>query len=200
MTHSDEYVTQRTSFRLVLLTFVNRTFLWILTRFSAKAGTNPLWRLCSRFLLLEMQIRQWKGPLSAKPYVKFERFFADSPEHLQRFQNFVAGNGILVDLLAANWFEYLPIKDRVLVTSLFRRIYQTENVWISYRNRPAIIDRTSTLQNLNQDDLPESIFIVPVKYISGLMGVWLMISKSFVLIGSTLEAGFRASFLSLIHI
>ena len=177
MTNSDEHKTHRTSFRLVLLSFINRTFLWVLTRFSSQAGTSPLWRLCSRFLFLEMQNRQWRGPLSAKPYADFERYFAGTPEHLQRFQNFIAGGGILIDLLAVNWFEYLPIKDRVPVTSLFRRIYQTENVWLSYRNRPAIMDKISTLKNLDQDDLPKSVFIVPVKYLSGQANAWLVVSN-----------------------
>ena len=194
MTYSEEYETQRTSFRLVLLSFINRTYLWVLTRFSSKAGTGPFWRLCSRFLFLEMQARQWRGPLSAKPYIQFERYFANSPEHIERFQNFVAGNGILVDLLAANWFEYLPIKERVPVTSLFRRVYEGENVWLSYRNRPAIVDRIKTLENVDQDSLPESVFIVPVRSVGGLMGVWLKISKFFSAIGTAIENSFKAVF------
>lgn len=192
MVHSAEHQTQRTSLRLVLLSFVNRTFLWVLTRFSSKAGTGPFWRLSLRFLLLEMQARQWRGPLSTKPYIKFERYFAHHPDHLERFQNFVAGNGILVDLLAANWFEHLPIKDRVPVTSLFRRIYQTENVWLSYRNRPAIVDRMSTLENVDQDSLPEAVFIVPVRSLSGPMAIWLKVTKFFSAIGSGLESAFKS--------
>ena len=197
MTYSEEYETQRTSLRLVLLSFVNRTYLWVLTRFSPKAGTGPFWRLCSRFLFLEMQARQWRGPLSSKPYIQFERYFAHSSDHLERFQNFVAGNGILVDLLAANWFEYLPIKERVPVTSLFRRIYQAENVWLSYRNRPAIVDRIKTLENVDQDSLPQSIFIVPVRSVGGVMGVWLKVSKFFSAIGTAIENGFKAFFRAL---
>jgi len=191
VTYSEEYETPRTSFRLVLLSFINRSFLWILTRFSTKAGTGAFWRLCSRFLFLEMQARQWRGPLSAEPYTLFERYFASTPEHLLRFQNFVAGNGILVDLLSANWFEYLPIKDRVPVTSLFRRIYQAENVWLSYRNRPAIVERTSTLENVDQDSLPKSVFIVPVHSVGGVMGVWLKITKFFAMIGNAVGTGFH---------
>lgn len=194
MTYSEEYETQRTSLRLVLLSFINRTFLWVLTRFSSRAGTGPFWRLCSRFLFLEMQARQWRGPLSTKPYIQFERYFAHSSEHLERFQNFIAGNGILVDLLSVNWFEYLPIKERVPVTSLFRRIYQAENVWLSYRNRPAIVDRVKTLENVDQDSLPESIFIVPVRSVSGFMGIWLKITKFFSAIGTVIEKVFKTVF------
>ena len=145
-------------------------------------------------MFLEMQARQWRGPLSAKPYVQFERYFAESHEHLERFQNFIAGNGILVDLLAANWFEYLPIKDRVPVTSLFRRIYQAENVWLSYRNRPAIVDRVSTLENVDQDSLPESVFIVPVRSVGGLMGVWLKVIKFLTTIGTAIGFFFTRIF------
>lgn len=176
------------------MSFVNRVFLWVLTRFSSKAGNGPFWRLCSRFLFLEMQARQWRGPLSSKPYIQFEHYFAHSPEHLERFQNFVAGNGILVDLLSTNWFEYLPIRERVPVTSLFRRIYQSENVWLSYRNRPAIVDRISTLENVDQDSLPQSVFLVPVRSVGGAMGVWLKISKFFSAIGSAIENSFKAAF------
>lgn len=140
---------------------------------------------------MEMQARQWRGPLSARPYVQFERYFASSADHLERFQNFVAGNGILLDLLTANWFEYLPIKDRVAVTSLFRRIYQTENVWLSYRNRPAIVDRLNTLDNVDQDDLPESVFVVPVRNISGSVGIWLTVSKFFSGISFAVENIFK---------
>ncbi|MEP3890016.1 MAG: CDP-glycerol glycerophosphotransferase family protein [Hellea sp.] len=165
-----------------------------MTRFSSKAGTGPFWRLCSRFLFLEMQARQWRGPLSSKPYIRFERYFAHSAEHLERFQNFVAGNGILVDLLASNWFEYLPIRERVPVTSLFRRIYQSENVWLSYRNRPAIVDRMKTLDNVDQDSLPQSVFIVPVRSVGGVMGVWLKITKVFSVIGAAIENSFKAIF------
>jgi len=194
VTHSDEYETPRTSFRLVLLSFINRSFLWVLTRFSTKASTGPFWRLCSRFLFTEMQARQWRGPLSAKPYILFERYFASNPEHLERFQNFVAGNGILVDLLGANWFEHLPIKDRVPVTSLFRRISQAENVWLSYRNRPAIVERVSTLENVDQDSLPKSVFIVPVRSVGSAMGIWLKVTKLFSSIGHAVETGFRQIF------
>jgi len=194
VTYSEEYETQRTSFRLVLLSFINRAYLWVLTRISAKATTGPFWRLCGRFLFLEMHARQWRGPLSAKPYIQFERYFAQSPEHLERFQNFVAGNGILPDLLSANWFEYLPIKDRVPVTSLFRRIYKGENVWLSYRNRPAIVDRLKTLENVDQDSLPGSVFIVPVRSVRGLMGAWLKVSKFFSAIGTAIENSFKTAF------
>ena len=163
-------------------------------RFSSKAGANPLWRLSNRFLILEMQARQWRGPLSAKPYIQFERYFASSPQHLERFQNFVAGNGIIVDLLAADWFEHLPIKDRVSVTSLFRRVYQTDNVWLSYRNRPAVVDRLPTLENVDQDSLPDTVFIVPVKSVDGLMGIWLKIYKTFSLISLCVATAFQAVF------
>ncbi len=186
--------TQRTSFRLVLLSFINRAFVWFLTRFSTKAGSNPLWRLAGRFLFIEMQTRQWRGPLSAKPYIDFERYFASSAEHLERFQNFIAGNGILVDLLAANWFEYLPIKERVPVTSLFRRIYQGENVWLSYRNRPALVDKLSTLENVDQDSLPDSVFIVPVRSIGGVTAVWLKLNKTLSTIGGTVQKAVNAIF------
>ena len=189
MTHSDKYETPRTSLRLVLLSFINRNFLRVLTRFSSKASTGPFWRLCSRFLFLEMQARQWRGPLSANPYILFERYFATSPEHLERFQNFVAGNGILADLLAANWFEYLPVRDRVPVTSLFRRVYKAENVWLSYRNRAAIVERTSTLENIDQDTLPKSVFIVPERSTSGAMGVWLKVSRFFSGLGGAIGTG-----------
>ncbi len=194
MTYSAEYETQRTGLRLVLLSLINRIFLWFLTRFSSQAGTSPLWRLCSRFLFAEMRIRQWRGPLSAKPYIQFEHFFANSPEHLERFQNFVAGQEIFVDLLAANWFEYLPIKDRVPVTSLFRRIYEKENVWLSYRNRPAIVDRIQTLENVDQDSLPEDVFRSPEPSVSGGMALWLVLSKSVSAFWNTIETGFSIIF------
>ena len=191
MTYSEEYETQRTSLRLVLLSFVNRVFLWVLTRFSSQAGSGPLWRLCSRFLFLEMQAGQKRGPLSSKPYIQFERYFSHSPEHLERFQNFVAGNRLLVDLLAANWFEYLPISERVPVTSLFRRIHEAENVWLSYRNRPASVGRLKTLDNVDQDSLPESVFLVPVRPVDGIMGAWLKVSKLFSAIGTVIEQVFK---------
>lgn len=199
MTTPDTDKTQRTSFRLVLLSFINRTFLWFLTRFSSKAGSNPLWRLAGRFLFTEMQARQWRGPLSAKPYIDFERYFAPSTEHLERFQNFVAGNGILVDLLAANWFEYLPIKERVPVTSLFRRVYQAENVWLSYRNRPGLVDRLTTLENVDQDSLPDSVFIVPVRTISGVSDIWLKINKIISATGAVIEKSASALFQGIVE-
>lgn len=191
MTHSDEHETPRTSFRLVLLSLINRSFLWVLSRFSSRASTGPFWRLCSQFLFTEMQARQWRGPLSAKPYILFERYFASNPDHLLRFQNFIAGNSILVDLLSTNWFEYLPIKDRVPVTSLFRRISKAENVWLSYRNRPIIVERVATLENVDQDSLPKSIFIAPESSIGGPMKLWLNITKFFTAIGNATETGFR---------
>jgi len=176
------------------LSLVNRAFLWVLTRFSSQADTSALWRLCSRLLFSEMRLRQWRGPLSARPYVQFERYFANSPEQLERFQNFIAGNEIFVDLLAANWFEYLSIKDRVPVTSLFRRIYEAENVWLSYRNRPAIVDRIQTLDNVDQDSLPEEVFIAPERSISGGMVLWLAVSKLFTAFWATIEASISAIF------
>lgn len=194
MKHPDDDEIQRTSFRLVLLSFINRIFLWVLTRFSHKAGNGPFWRLCSRFLFLEMQARQWRGPLSAKPYVLFEQYFANTPEHLERFQNFVAGNGILADLLRTNWFEYLSIKDRVPVTSLFRRIYKAENVWLSYRNRPAIVEQVRTLENVDQDSLPPSIFIVPVPAVGTAMRLWLKITVFFTAISNAIDTGIRKIF------
>ena len=139
-----------------------------------------------------MQARQWRGPLSAEPYVKFERYFSHQPEHLERFQNFIAGNGILKDLLAANYFEHLPIKDRVPVTALFRKIYAVENVWLSYRNRPASVDNVDSLKNVDQDSLPESVFIVPVHALSGGQNLWLKIVSFFTTILSALEATAKA--------
>ena len=138
-----------------------------------------------------MQARQWRGPLSAKPYILFERYFASSPEHLLRFQNFIAGSGILVDLLSTNWFEYLPIKDRVPVTSLFRRISKAENVWLSYRNRPAIVERVATLENVDQDSLPKSVFITPERSVGGPMRLWLNLTNLFASIWNTIDTGFR---------
>lgn len=139
-------------------------------------------------------MRQRRGPLSSGPYIDFERYFADSTEHLDRFQNFVAGNGILVYLLTANWFENLPIRERVPVTSLFRRIYQKENVWLSYRNRPAAVDSIQSIDNVDQDSLPEFVFLVPVRPVGGIIGAWLKIWKFFTTIGSTTAKGFKTVF------
>jgi len=200
MAHSAKAQTQRASFRLALLSFTNRILLWILSKFTSKAGKSPLWRISLRLLLSEMQTRQWRGPLSAKPYIEFERYFANNPDHLLRFQNFVAGNRILVDLLAANWFEFLPVKDHAPVTALFRRIYQTENVWLSYRNRPAIMERMRTLEYLEPDSqqyfeqnfLPESDLIAPKQSINGAMAIGLKTKEFFNSIGAVLGATFKA--------
>ena len=169
MAYHKEYETKRTSLKLVLLSFFNRVFLAILAFFSASVRTGPFWRLCSRFLFLEMKTLHKSGVWSSRPYIQFERHLAGSPEHLERFQNFVAGNGILTDLLATNYFEFLPIRERVPVTSLFRRIYKKENVWLSYRNRPMSVDRIDTLENVDQDSLPDLVFLVPVRSTGGVM-------------------------------
>jgi len=95
----------------------------------------------------------------AKPYIRFERFFAHDDFYVERFQNLVTGENIFVDFLTSDWFANLPINDRIAVTSLFRRVENSDNIALALSRRPIARENLETLKNLDQDSLPQYLFI-----------------------------------------
>jgi|GEM_PF-5681223 len=138
---------------------LSRSLTLILSRFSTLSNRGLLWRIACLAILREIRYRNGIMKPSVLPFKRFERYFAHDYFYLERFQNLVAGHRVLVNLLDIDWFRDLRVKDRVLVTALFRRIVEAENVYYTYRNRQDLNDNLYSLENVDQDSLPKEIFL-----------------------------------------
>jgi len=131
----------------------------ILSRFSDKASRGVFWRIAAALTFREIKRRHNEGSDIAAPYIRFERFFAHDEFYTERFINLVAGERIFVDYLTSDWFSELTITDRITVTSLFRRAETSESIVLALNRRPMARENLQGLQNLDQDSLPQHLFI-----------------------------------------
>ena len=130
-----------------------------LSLFGSNANQGIPWRLAAAFTFREIKARHTEGSDSTDPYIRFERFFAHDPQYAERFQNLVTGERIFIDYLQSNWLLELPIDDRITVASLFRRVENSENIGLALARRPLARENLSHLKNLDQDSLPQHLFV-----------------------------------------
>jgi len=144
---------------VLVISWLVRALTYVLSLFGSLANRNIFWRLAAALTFREIKGRHATGADIAKPYIRFERFFAHDDFYVERFQNLVTGENIFVDFLTSDWFANLAIKDRIAVTSLFRRVENSDNIALALSRRPIARENLETLKNLDQDSLPQHLFI-----------------------------------------
>jgi len=134
-----------------------RTFLSLVLNFSSNTDTrtSKLWRVYGQLLLREIGYRHQISPdyPFMKPYLLYERHLSDVPEHLSRFQNFMAQTRIFRFLLASDWLDTLSGTNRDEVNTLLLRIRDEDNVYHSYRNSSVLVQRANSLGIYDDDDM-----------------------------------------------
>lgn len=143
---------------ILTLNWLGRILTYLLSLASPLANRGFLWRVAAALNFREIKLRHVKEADIAEPYVRLERFFAHDEVYLGRFANLVTGEKIFLNLLKSNWFLNLTLKERITVTSLFRRVENFESIILTLNRRPVAKENLGTLENVDQDSLPQHLF------------------------------------------
>ena len=119
---------------------------------------SKLWRLYGHLLLKEIGQRHEENPDApdSSLYVAYEQNLSGVAEHLVRLQNVMAQKGIFRHLMNSNWLDTLLVENpqhHVMVTSLFRRLRDEDNIYRSIRNRPGLLQRAKGLDVQRQHEV-----------------------------------------------
>ena len=144
---------------ILILNWLGTTLTYVLSSLTGKSSRGPFWRVAAALTFREIKKRHAQNVDIAEPYVRLERFFAHDSFYVERFNNLVTGETIFINFLKSDWFLNLPITERITVTSLFRRVESSENIIVALNRRPLARENLGSLQNVDQDSLPQNLFI-----------------------------------------
>ena len=105
-------------------------------------GNDSVARYFSDCLLSEIEQTILNKDFLPAPFVQYERHFSKSEFHIENFRRLIAQKGLLIPLLAANWFKSLTQEDWQYISPLFLRILNTEGVQRSINRRPQFLKNT----------------------------------------------------------
>lgn len=199
--------TPKEGMAVLTLNWLGRSLTYLLSLFSPLASRGAFWRVAAALNFREIKRRHAEKMDIAEPYVRLERFFAHDEFYVERFANLVTGEKIFINFLKSNWFLNLPIQDRVTITSLFRRVENSENIVLALNRRPLAKENLESLENVDQDSLPQHLFIKEEPHYSkvqnslfglrkalavGPMNVYGAVSKLFAKTFGLIKGGFLA--------